>query len=153
MVTAASYCLRHQLAIHTLLLGARRRPFKVLTRINQNKLTTTEHLRWVRANTGEMTYQILVGDIVYFDASDKYTCLYVRDDDKIVQRLIRVPIQELESQLNPQDFARIHRSTIVNMNHVHATRRDETGRLFVRMKNQPKDLPVSRAYHDVFARM
>jgi DNA-binding LytR/AlgR family response regulator len=126
---------------------------KVLASIAQNKMATGEYLRWVRANAGEMTYQIPVADIVYFDASDKYTCLYVRDDDKIVERLIRVPIQELESQLNPQDFARIHRSTIVNMNHVHATRRDETGRLFVRMKGHSKDLPVSRAYYEVFARM
>ncbi len=126
---------------------------KVLAGMAQNKLASTAYLRWVRANVGEMTYQIPVTDIVYFDASDKYTCLYVRDEEKIVERLIRVPIQELESQLNPQDFARIHRSTIVNMNHVHATRRDETGRLFVRMKGHTKDLPVSRAYHEVFARM
>jgi DNA-binding LytR/AlgR family response regulator len=59
----------------------------------------------------------------------------------------------LEQQLDPRDFARIHRSTIVNMTHVQATRRDDTGRLFVRIKGHARELPVSRAYHEVFARM
>lgn len=126
---------------------------KVLAKLENKYQASAAPLRWIRANTGELTYQIPVKDIVYFDASDKYTCLYVREKEKIVERLIRVPIQELEAQLDPQDFARIHRSTIVNMNEVHATRRDDTGRLFVLMKESQKELPVSRAYHEVFARM
>jgi DNA-binding LytR/AlgR family response regulator len=126
---------------------------KVLAQINQKYLANSEYLRWVRANVGELTYQIPVADILYFDASDKYTCVYSVENSKLIERLIRMPIQELEAQLDPREFSRIHRSTIVNLNHVHATRRDDTGRLFVRMKETQKDLPVSRAYHDVFNRM
>jgi DNA-binding LytR/AlgR family response regulator len=110
---------------------------------------TRDYLRWVRANVGELTHQIAVRDVLYFDAADKYTCVYTAEGE----RLIRVPIQELEAQLDPRDFARIHRSTIVNLHQVQATRRDDAGRLFVRIKNHARELPVSRAYHDVFARM
>ncbi len=120
----------------------------VLAKISGINSVNKEYLRWVRANLGELTYQIAVSDVLYFDASDKYTCVYTAEGEK----LIRVPIQELEAELDPRDFARIHRSTIVNMNHVLATKRDDTGRLFVRMKGVNKDLPVSRAYHERFAR-
>jgi DNA-binding LytR/AlgR family response regulator len=121
----------------------------VLSKIAGLSGVSKDYLRWVRANVGELTYQITVSDVLYFDASDKYTCVYTAEGEK----LIRVPIQELEAELDPRDFSRIHRSTIVNMNHVHATRRDDTGRLFVRIKGVNKDLPVSRAYHERFARM
>jgi DNA-binding LytR/AlgR family response regulator len=111
------------------------------------------HLRWVRAHErtkdGELTLQIDVAEVMYFDAADKYTVVMTQAGEK----LIRVAISELEAQLDPALFTRIHRSTLINLQHVHATRRDDSGRLFVRMKNHPRELPVSRAYHDVFARM
>ena len=121
------------------------------------KLTQVEKpisfLRWVRAHErtkdGELTLQIDVAEVMYFDAADKYTVVMTLSGEK----LIRVAISELEAQLDPALFTRIHRSTLINLQHVHATRRDDTGRLFVRMKNHTRELPVSRAYHDVFARM
>lgn len=113
----------------------------------------SSHLRWVRAHErtqgGELTLQIDVNTVMYFDAADKYTVVMTPAGEK----LIRVAIAELEAQLDPALFQRIHRSSIVNMQHVHATRRDDTGRLFVRIKDHPRELPVSRAYHEVFARM
>jgi DNA-binding LytR/AlgR family response regulator len=120
-----------------------------LSAVTLSNATARDYLRWVRASVGEITHQIAVSEVLYFDAADKYTCVITADGEK----LIRVPIQELEQQLDPRDFARIHRSTIVNMTHVQATRRDDTGRLFVRIKGHARELPVSRAYHEVFARM
>ena len=35
-------------------------------------------LRWVRALKGEVVQQIAVDDVLYFQASDKYTCVYHR---------------------------------------------------------------------------
>ncbi len=107
------------------------------------------YLRWVRASVGELTYHIDVAEVLYFDAAEKYTCVVTAQGE----RLIRVPIGELEAQLDPQRFARIHRSTIVNLEHVHATRRDDSGKLYVRLRNHRRELPVSRAYHMVFGRM
>lgn len=111
------------------------------------------HLRYVRAHErnaqGEQVLQIDINDVLYFDAADKYTCVVLAHGEK----LIRTSVSELESQLDPSLFTRIHRSTLVNLRFVHATRRDESGRMFVKIKDHKRELPVSRAYHDAFGRM
>ena len=111
------------------------------------------HLRYVRAHErsakGEQVLQIDVNDVLYFDAADKYTCVVLPSGEK----LLRTSVSELEAQLDPTLFQRIHRSTLVNLTHVHASYRDESGRMFLRMKNCSRELPVSRAYHDAFNRM
>jgi DNA-binding LytR/AlgR family response regulator len=110
-------------------------------------------LRYVRAHEraaqGEQVLQIDVAEVLYFDAADKYTCAVLPGGEK----LLRTAITELESQLDPAQFQRIHRSTLVNLAHVHSTYRDDSGRMFVRIKDHRRELPVSRAYHEVFARM
>jgi DNA-binding LytR/AlgR family response regulator len=111
------------------------------------------HLRYVRAHErsgqGEQVLQIDVNEVLYFDAADKYTCVVLPGSEK----LLRTSVSELEAQLDPQQFKRIHRSTLVNLAHVHASHRDESGRLFVRIKNHSRALPVSRAYSELFSRM
>ncbi len=114
---------------------------------------TQPYLRYVRAHErnaqGEQVLQIDVSEVLYFDAADKYTCIVLQAGEK----LIRTSVSELEAQLDPSQFQRIHRSTLVNLRHVHATRRDESGRMFVKIKEHKRELAVSRAYHDAFARM
>jgi DNA-binding LytR/AlgR family response regulator len=111
------------------------------------------YLPYVRAHErgaqGEQVLQIDVNEVLYFDAADKYTCVVLRSGEK----LLRTSIAELEAELDPSFFKRIHRSTLVNLRHVHATFRDESGRMFVRIKDHTRELPVSRAYHEVFGRM
>ena len=111
------------------------------------------YLHYVRAHErvagGEQILQIDVADVLYFEAADKYTCVMLPQGEK----LLRTSLAELEADLDPTQFKRIHRSTLVNLRHVHATRRDESGRMWVRIKGQERELPVSRAYHAVFGRM
>jgi DNA-binding LytR/AlgR family response regulator len=47
----------------------------------------------------------------------------------------------------------MHRSTIVNLTYLAGTRRDETSRLFLRIKGHAHELPVSRAYVHLFKAM
>jgi DNA-binding LytR/AlgR family response regulator len=102
-------------------------------------------LRWIRASKGELVHQIPVDDVVYFQASDKYTCVITREGES----LIRIPLTELAAQLDGEVFWQIHRGTVVNMNQVSATRRDLGGRVFVKLKDG-KELAVSRAYAHLF---
>jgi len=115
------------------------------------------HLRWIRASKraadGEITQQIPVADVLYFQADDKYTCVFARDGTDVAEWLIRVPLSELGEQLNPDDFAQIHRSVIVNMNAVAATRRDLAGKLHVRIRDSTRELPVARQYVHLFRQM
>ena len=106
-------------------------------------------LRWIRALKGEVVQQIAVDDVLYFQASDKYTCVITRAGES----LIRTPLAELTDQLDPEVFWQIHRGTVVNMNAVASTRRDLGGRVFVRLKDGGAELPVSRAYAQKFKQM
>ena len=106
-------------------------------------------LRWIRASKGELVQQIAVDDVLYFQASDKYTCVVTREGES----LIRLPLAELTGQLDADSFWQIHRGTLVNMNEVAATRRDLGGRVFVKLKDGKTELPVSRAYAHRFKQM
>jgi len=106
-------------------------------------------LRWVRALKGEEVRQIAVDDVLYFQASDKYTCVITREGES----LIRMPLAELTAQLDGEVFWQVHRSTVVNMNEVASTRRDLGGRVFLKLKDGQTELPVSRAYANLFKQM
>jgi DNA-binding LytR/AlgR family response regulator len=106
-------------------------------------------LRWIRALKGEVVQQIAVDDVLYFQASDKYTCVITGAGES----LIRTPLAELVDQLDPDVFWQIHRGTVVNMNAVASTRRDLGGRVFVKLKEGAAELPVSRAYAQKFKQM
>ena len=109
----------------------------------------TAPLRYVRASQGELTHQVDVADVLFFHADDKYTCVTTAS----AEHLIRTTITELAAQLDPERFVQVHRSTIVNLDHLAGTRRDELSRLFVRMRGHAGELPVSRAYVHLFKAM
>ncbi len=111
---------------------------------------STERLRWVRASVGELMHQIDIEDVLFFRADDKYTCVHTTGG---AEHLIRTPIQELAQALDPNVFVQVHRSTIVNLEHLAGTRRDEASRLFLRLRGHAAELPVSRAYVHLFRAM
>ncbi|HEY8878354.1 MAG TPA: LytTR family DNA-binding domain-containing protein [Roseateles sp.] len=110
-------------------------------------------LRYIRAAQGELMHQILVDDVLFFHADDKYTVVQTAT----AEHLIRTPIFELSGQLDPDRFWQVHRSTIINLDHLAGTRRDEQSRLFVRIRGPQgvlqRELPVSRAYVHLFKAM
>lgn len=63
---------------------------------------------------GDRVLMIKFDDILYFEASDKYVELYAINSQKFI---IEHSLNQLSLKL-PNHFQRIHRSHIVNMNHV-----------------------------------
>ncbi|HEY0954168.1 MAG TPA: LytTR family DNA-binding domain-containing protein [Roseateles sp.] len=106
-------------------------------------------LRYIRAAQGDLTHQVPVDEVLFFHADDKYTIVQTAT----AEHLIRTPIFELAGQLDPDRFWQVHRSTIINLDHLAGTRRDEQSRLFVRVRGQARELPVSRAYVHLFKAM
>ena len=106
-------------------------------------------LRWIRASRGDTTYHVPIQDVLFFQSDDKYTVVQTSDGEY----LIRTPLAELLDVLDPELFCQIHRSSIVNLNHVRATRRDGNGRLFVLFDHGDAELPVARAYAQRFRQM
>lgn len=106
-------------------------------------------LRYARAGHGALTQQIDVDDILFFHADDKYTVVQTTQGE----HLIRTPIVELANQLDPNQFWQVHRATLVNLKFLEGTRRDDSSRLFLRIKAYPHELRVSRPYVHLFKAM
>jgi DNA-binding LytR/AlgR family response regulator len=107
------------------------------------------HLQFVRVQQGDGIRLIPVEEVYYFKASDKYTLVITKEGESI----IRKPIKELADELDPQQFWRIHRGTIVNVHCVDQVSRSVTGRGVVRLKGRPESLAVSRQYIYLFKQM
>jgi DNA-binding LytR/AlgR family response regulator len=110
-------------------------------------------LRWIRASVGDLTKQIAVDDVLYFQAQDKYVSVYTKEGGKETESLIRRPLSDLIEQLDPDRFWQIHRSTVVNVERIAGTTRDVMGRTTVKLKDAKAELQVSRAYGHLFKQM
>ena len=106
-------------------------------------------LTWLTASAGRETRLILVDDVAYFRADNKYTTVVTADGEA----LLRTPIRELVERLDPDTFKQIHRSTIVNLRAIAGITRDDTGRGTVRLRSRPETLPVSAPFMGLFRHM
>lgn len=106
-------------------------------------------LSWITASTGRETRLILLEDVAYFRADNKYTTVMTADGEA----LLRKPIRELLDVLDPAVFRQIHRSTIVNMKAVASIVRDDTGKGVVRLRQRPETLTVSQPFMVLFRTM
>lgn len=106
-------------------------------------------LRIIRAGFGDTVKMIPVEDICYFQASEKYTAVYT----KMGEALIRLSLKELLPELDPAQFAQVHRATIVNLGEVAAAIRDGAGHLSLKLRSRRETIPVSRFYADLFRQM
>ncbi len=106
-------------------------------------------LTWITASAGKETRLILIDEVAYFRADNKYTTVVTADGEA----LLRTPIKELVAMLDPASFKQIHRSTIVNLKAIAGITRDDAGRGSVRLKNRPETLTVSAPFMTLFRNM
>ena len=106
----------------------------------------TPLLRWLQCSVGTTTKLICVDDVLFFRSDEKYTRIQLLDQEAF----IRIPIRELISQLDAQQFWQIHRSTIVALSAIAGVHRDEMGRQRVSLKQHKEVLEVSRSFGHVF---
>ena len=108
-----------------------------------------EKMRFVRAGAGTTVKLIPVGEILWFEAEDKYITVATREGDSI----IRMPLRELLELLDSDVFWQVHRGTVVNSQHIAHARRDELGHLTLTMRGRNDELPVSRQFAHLFKQM
>ena len=111
-------------------------------------------LRWIRAQVGQVLRLIAVDEIDYLRSDAKYTLVAWRGDaGQPGEALVRVALKELVAQLDPAQFAQVHRSVVVNLRAIsHVTRADnETAD--IHLKGRKEVLPVSRSYLHLFRQM
>jgi DNA-binding LytR/AlgR family response regulator len=107
------------------------------------------YLQWIKASVGNSVRLIPVEQVAYLRSDEKYT-LVVWDGG---EALIRKSIRELADELDPERFAQVHRSVIVNLHQVNQVTRGPNETAEVHLKGRTELLPVSRSYVHVFRHM
>jgi DNA-binding LytR/AlgR family response regulator len=107
------------------------------------------YLRWIRASERDVVRQIPVEDVLFLQAQDKYVVVMTRSGES----LIRISLSELIDTLDPDQFWQIHRSTVVNMQHVVSSSRSLMGTMLLQLRDSHHELQVSRGYQHLFKQM
>ena len=96
--------------------------------------------RIIIKGAGEV-YFLKISEIDWIEAADYYACLHVRGKSHLLRR----SMADLEEDLDPAMFCRVHRSSIVNLNRVKALRLGESGEYEV-LLDEGTMLRLSRRY-------
>lgn len=118
----------------------------LVSRLRDAIAASDRHLQWIIVQRAEEMQLITVGEICYFRSDSKYTTVATAQAEHLVSK----PLKDLESELDPRTFWRIHRGVIVNINAIHTVHRGIGGHLDVRLKQRPETLPVSASYARLF---
>jgi DNA-binding LytR/AlgR family response regulator len=108
-----------------------------------------DEIQWITASIGNTTKMIAIGDVLFFQAQDKYTRVVTAKEEA----LIRMTLRELTERLNDKLFWQVHRSTVVQVSAIESVLRDEFGKLTLRIKGSKESVPVSSAFNYRFKAM
>ncbi len=120
----------------------------LVTQLQQSLVTVraTAPLVWITASAGRETRLIMMDDVLYFQADNKYTVVMTVTGEA----LVRKPLRELLVELDAKHFKQIHRSTIVNLKAIASITRDDTGKGTLKLKARDETLTVSQAFMPLF---
>ncbi len=107
------------------------------------------HMKWVKAAVGKQVKLIPVSDVLYFQSDTKYTRVVLASGEA----LIRTPLKDLLTDLDPKQFWQVHRGTIVNLDAVSGVLREDAERQFILLKHRQEKLPISRQFTHLFKQM
>ena len=106
-------------------------------------------LQWIKASVGSSVRLIPVEQVAYLRADEKYTLVVWEGGEALIRKTIR----ELADELDPERFAQVHRSVIVNLHQVAQVNRGPNETAEIQMKGRREMLPVSRSFVHVFRQM
>ncbi|MEO8152432.1 MAG: LytTR family DNA-binding domain-containing protein [Rhizobacter sp.] len=115
----------------------------------RRRLGTGGWLQWIKASVGTSVRLIPVEQVVYLRSDEKYTLVVWEGGEALIRKSIR----ELADELDPERFAQVHRSVIVNLHQVSQIARGANETADVHLKGRTEVLPVSRSFVHVFRHM
>ncbi len=117
--------------------------------IAQGGANKPDYLRWIQAQVGNSLRMISTKEVLFFQSDEKYTLVQTAT----AEMLIRKTLKELADELDPGEFWRIHRSTLVRVDAIAEVTRDDRGRQMLKVRNCPTQLEVSRNHAHLFQQM
>lgn len=116
----------------------------ILSRLaNNDEVLANTYSDVMAIKDGSEISRVKVSDIIWVDAAGDYMCVNTTQSTHILRKTMK----ELEAELNPRLFVRIHRSIIVNRDYVSKLCTHVNGEYYVVLDNG-KELKVSRSYRD-----
>lgn len=106
-------------------------------------------LQWIKASVGHAVRLIPVDEVIYLRSDEKYTLVVWAGGEALIRRSIR----ELLDELDPEVFAQVHRSVVVNLRHVAQVVRSDNDNATLHLRQRSETLPVSRSYLHLFRQM
>ncbi|AWV01872.1 DNA-binding response regulator [Burkholderia sp. JP2-270] len=106
-------------------------------------------IRWLTVGLRDTTRLVSVDEVLYFQATDKYTEVVTGGE----RHVIRTPLKDMLQRLDTERFAQVHRGVIVAYAAIDHIERDLLGRLRIHLRGYNDVLPVSRACAGLFKRM
>ncbi len=106
-------------------------------------------LEVLQASVGPTVHMVPVDEVLYFEAADKYVRVVTAERD----HLIRTSLRELLPQLDERQFWQVHRSLVVRARAIETAQRDESGKVFLKLRGRPERLTASRLYAHLFRGM
>ena len=116
---------------------------------NRGKPEKPAYLRWIQAQVGSSLRMVSTREILFFQSDEKYT----RVQTVGAEFLIRKTLKELLDELDPDEFWRIHRSTLVRVDAIAEVKRDLRGRQMLKVRGYAGELEVSRNHSYLFQQM
>lgn len=111
--------------------------------LDEGKPLNTQYPDKISIKDGQNITRILSKDIAWVDAAGDYMCIH----EGGIIHVMRITMKELEQQLNPDVFQRIHRSTIVNLERVEKVSAHINGEYQLTLDSGDR-LKMSRSYKD-----
>ena len=104
--------------------------------------TLTTYKERVLAKVGDNYQHVMMQDVAYFYSEDHYTFVATKDKQRYI---INYTLDTLVEQLNPQQFFRISRQFILNINSINTISKHFNGRLKITVNPSfSEDIYVSR---------
>ena len=115
----------------------------------RRRATPRAWLQWIKASVGTSVRLIPVEQVAFLRSDEKYTLVAWDGGEALIRRTIR----ELADELDPERFAQVHRSVIVNLHRVREVTRGLNETADIHLTGRSEVLPVSRSFLHLFRQM
>jgi two-component system, LytTR family, response regulator len=103
-----------------------------------DELPASTHLTRLSFRDGDASVVVNVSEILWIEAEDYYVMVHSARG----RHMLRATLASLEERLDPRMFLRVHRTAIVNLDHVRAV--NDEGQLIIVLSDGAR-VPVSRS--------
>ncbi|MEM9142536.1 MAG: LytTR family DNA-binding domain-containing protein [Bacteroidota bacterium] len=117
---------------------------------NANTIKPTDDLLTLTGENAKIILAIKYSQLLYIKSSGNYLEIYYRDGDTTVKELVRMSLKSIISRISDPSIIRIHRSFLVNKNHISSFKRTRKGYEVLLQGTVKEKLPVAAGYKENF---